>query len=67
MGNVCSALNWTPEQFWKSTPHELAAISEAQQETAATMQSGGVKPLTRSEYEDLKNLSPDPSPSIRKR
>jgi hypothetical protein len=29
MGVACDAFGWSPEQFWKSTPHEFWAMVEA--------------------------------------
>lgn len=33
MGQVCNAKNWTPDAFWRCTPHEFMAIVEAQDES----------------------------------
>lgn len=29
MGNICDAKNWTPDAFWRCTPHEFMSIVEA--------------------------------------
>lgn len=29
MGQVCNAKNWTPDAFWRCTPHEFMSIVEA--------------------------------------
>ena len=31
MRACCVHLHWTPDQFWKSTPHELVAIFEEEE------------------------------------
>lgn len=36
MGRACATISWmTPEQFWRSTPHELQSILEAQEDIDA--------------------------------
>jgi hypothetical protein len=32
MGEVCNALHWTPDAFWRCTPHEFMALFEVQDE-----------------------------------
>jgi tail assembly chaperone len=32
MGDICDAKNWTPDAFWRCTPHEFMAIVEAGEE-----------------------------------
>lgn len=34
MGLVCYTLHWTPDQFWRSTPHEVMAVIDYCEEQA---------------------------------
>jgi Phage tail assembly chaperone protein, TAC len=53
-GMVCAVLGWRPDDFWASTPAELASVLEAL--SPATEASGDANLLTR-----LKELFPDGS------
>jgi hypothetical protein len=32
MGDFCAAYHWTPDAFWRCTPHEFMAIVESQED-----------------------------------
>lgn len=49
-GAAALALGWRPEEFWRATPAELAAVFDALRD--ARSESGGA-PLTRGELAAL--------------
>ena len=46
-------LGWRPDEFWRATPAELAAV------LLALAGSGGAAPVTRDELARLKERFPD--------
>lgn len=51
-GMACALLGWRPEEFWRATPAELAAVLTA-------LAGGGSAPVTRDELARLKEMFPD--------
>ncbi|MEA3008787.1 MAG: hypothetical protein QOJ91_479 [Sphingomonadales bacterium] len=51
-GLAGALLGWRPEEFWRSTPAELAAVLEA-------MVGPGAEPAERSDLERLMERFPD--------
>jgi len=52
-GMAGALLGWRPEEFWRATPAELAAV------LAAMTGGGGTAPVTRDELARLKERFPD--------
>lgn len=51
-GLAAVLIGWRPEEFWRSTPAELAAV-------LAAMTGGSAAPVTRDELARLKERFPD--------
>ena len=51
-GMAAILLGWRPEEFWRSTPAELATV-------LAAMTGGSAAPVTRDELARLKERFPD--------
>ena len=54
-GAACWALHWTPDEFWRATPGELAAILAA----ASGGDGAGAGAVTRARIETLQERYPD--------
>ena len=55
-GLTSLSLGWSPDQFWQSTPQELAAIFAAGSKGGP---AGFAEPLTEIELRQLKDRDPD--------
>jgi uncharacterized phage protein (TIGR02216 family) len=53
-GIAGALLGWRPEEFWRATPGELAAVIEA-----LAGESGGGDPASRADLERLERMFPD--------
>ncbi len=51
-GMAGALLGWRPEEFWRATPAELAAV-------LAALSGGGAAPVTRAELRRLEERFPD--------
>ncbi len=51
-GMACALLGWRPEEFWRATPAELAAV-------LAALAGGAAAPVTQEELARLKEMFPD--------
>ena len=51
-GIAGAVLGWRPDEFWRATPGELAAVFEA-------MADGGEPAASRDDLERLKRMFPD--------
>ena len=51
-GMAGALLGWRPDEFWRATPAELAAV-------LAALVGGGAAPVTRDELAQLKERFPD--------
>jgi len=56
-GLVPATTGWTPDQFWRATPAELAAIFAVFAEIDAGQQAA--VPLDSAQLEKLKEIYPD--------
>lgn len=56
-GTVSAVLGWTPDQFWRATPAELAAIFSTFADNMAGL--SGELPLGTAQMEKLKEVFPD--------
>ena len=52
-GLAGALLGWRPEEFWRATPAELAAV------LGALAGGGGAAPVTRDQLTRLKEMFPD--------
>lgn len=51
-GLAGALLGWRPDEFWRATPAELAAV-------LAALSGGGARPMTRDELAKLRERFPD--------